>query len=295
MIHSTLSSNIQLFDVQKKKYLAQLNVDEENEEMEDTGYWFYGLRVYSAKISADGREVIAGTSRTVGGYARLQIFDVPTNQIIRSISAHTNDINSVCYVDKQNSSLVITGSDDSLCKIWDTRASNSNSPVGTFYGHVSGMTNVCSKEDSRYFISNCKDQSIKLWDIRKSSSVDKKNNLPAVRYDYRTNSLSQRDISSIKEGMKNNSDDCSVATYFGHSVRETLIRCHFSPKFITDQRYIYTGSADGHVYIYDLLTSENVAKLQVHGGRVIRDCAWHPFTQNIVTTDFAGNICRWEY
>lgn len=294
MIHSTLSSKIQLFDVENKKYLSQLCVDEVNENSMDDDYaWYYSMRVYSAKISADGSEVIAGTSRVAGGPARIQVFDVPRNKIIRSIKAHIDDVNSVCFVDKLNSSLIISGSDDGLCKLWDTRTTNANDPVGIFYGHMSGMTNVCSKEDNRYFISNSKDQSIKLWDIRKTTTEKKRVNY--IAYDYRMEALGPREQAQIKEKMRQNKDDFSIKTFFGHQVQETLIRCHFSPKTTTDQRYIYIGSADSCVYIYDLYTGENVAKLKVEGGRLIRDCAWHPFSQNIVTGDFAGNICRWEF
>lgn len=38
-------------------------------------------------------------------------------------------------------------------------------------------------------------------------------------------------------------------TYRGHSVLRTLIRCHFSPAATTDQRYIYSGSADGKIHV----------------------------------------------
>ena len=41
--------------------------------------------------------------------------------------------------------------------------------------------------------------------------------------------------------------DTSLMTYRGHSVLQTLIRCHFSPAFSTGQRYIYTGCAAGRV------------------------------------------------
>ena len=294
MIHSTLSSYIQLFDVENKKYIDQINVNPQQQPSDYNSFWYGGMRVFTAKISADGKEVIAGTSRMSGGSAKLQIYDLAQNKISRSIDAHENDINSICFVDKLNSSLVISGSDDVLCKLWDIRAFNGNKPVGTFYGHMGGMTNVCSKEDNRYFISNCKDQSIKLWDLRKSST-EKKTVTTFLGMDYRRAILDDGIIDKIKERMKTNRDDTSVATFFGHQVRGTLIRCHFSPKFITDQRYIYSGSADGCVYIFDILSGENIARLEVCQGQIIRDCSWHPFSQNIVTTDFEGNVCRWEY
>ena len=46
--------------------------------------------------------------------------------------------------------------------------------------------------------------------------------------------------------------DCSVVTFRGHRVLKTLIRCHFSPPGSTNSRYVYTGSEDGKVYVYNL-------------------------------------------
>jgi len=39
-------------------------------------------------------------------------------------------------------------------------------------------------------------------------------------------------------------------SYRGHAVLQTLIRAYFSPAATTGQRYIYSGSADGSVYIW---------------------------------------------
>lgn len=44
-------------------------------------------------------------------------------------------------------------------------------------------------------------------------------------------------------------DGC-LQTYRGHSVLTTLIRAYWSPPATTGQRYIYSGSADGGVYVY---------------------------------------------
>eukprot|EP00331_Platyophrya_macrostoma_P026604 CAMPEP_0176441674 /NCGR_PEP_ID=MMETSP0127-20121128/21348_1 /TAXON_ID=938130 /ORGANISM="Platyophrya macrostoma, Strain WH" /LENGTH=467 /DNA_ID=CAMNT_0017826517 /DNA_START=31 /DNA_END=1434 /DNA_ORIENTATION=+ len=292
MIHSTLSPNVQLFDAENGKYLTQLNMDTANEE-DEMGFFYYSFRVYSAKISGDGRHVFAGTSRASNGKAKLQMYDVEEKKLIRSVNAHENDINSICFVDRENSSLILTGSDDGLCKLWDTRSMDNGKPVGIFYGHLSGVTYVSSKEDSRYFVSNSKDQSIKLWDIRRCKTEEK--NYHHFGFDYRMEKLSNTEIGKIKKAMKANPNDDSISTFFGHQVYVSLIRCHFSPKFNTDQRYIYSGSADGSVYIYDVMTTDLVAKLEVNEDRVIRDCSWHPVNQSLITTDFAGNICKWDY
>ena len=45
-------------------------------------------------------------------------------------------------------------------------------------------------------------------------------------------------------------NDNSVQTLRGHHVATTLIRAYWSPMHTTGQRFVYSGSADGSVYIY---------------------------------------------
>ncbi|AQK95204.1 transducin family protein / WD-40 repeat family protein [Zea mays] len=87
--------------------------------------------------------------------------------------------------------------------------------------------------------------------------------------------------------------DQSVATYRGHSVLRTLIRCYFSPVHSTGQRYIYTGSSDKSVHIYDVVTGEAVKRLSWHGS-IIRDCTWHPYYPTLVSSSWDGFVARWE-
>lgn len=46
--------------------------------------------------------------------------------------------------------------------------------------------------------------------------------------------------------------DNSIMTYRGHSVSRTLIRAHFAPENSTGQDYVYSGSADGRVHVWNL-------------------------------------------
>jgi len=288
-----------MFNVEQAKYSGQFNLNNGNNDSDDdfAGYsWYYRLRVYSLKLSQSNTEVIAGCGK-MGRGAPVQVYDLENTRVKESITAHSDDINSVCYVDKKNSSIFITGSDDGLCKIWDTRILKDNEPVGIFYGHVAGITCVSSKEDNRYFISNSKDQSIKLWDIRKSCNEKKK--IDMCHHDYRYNTINRTTLQNAARSARG--VDQSLMTFEGHQVHTTLIRCHFSPLYGTGQRYIYTGSYDGIVYIYDTVTGENIMKLELPKGdsyysdSVVRDCAWHPYSQSLISTSFHGAIHKWEY
>jgi WD repeat-containing protein 23 len=108
-------------------------------------------------------------------------------------------------------------------------------------------------------------------------------------------------------------------TFRGHSVLSTLIRCHFSPAGSTDSRYIYTGSHDGKVYIYNLDGTQAGEPIDVYaatknsrpnegvdysnysyGGyshgewdTIVRDCSWHPSAPLIAATSWNGPGHQW--
>jgi hypothetical protein len=88
--------------------------------------------------------------------------------------------------------------------------------------------------------------------------------------------------------------DASVATFRGHRVLGTLVRVYFSPAATTGQRYVYSGSADGCVYIYDVLTGEIHAVLRAHRG-IVRDVAWHPTSPYLASGSWDGSVCLWGY
>jgi WD40 repeat protein len=77
--------------------------------------------------------------------------------------------------------------------------------------------------------------------------------------------------------------DCSVTTYVGHRVLKTLIRCHFSPPSSTGQQYLYSGSEDGRVHIWNL--DGTVAQV-IDVGKVLTKAYLHP-------SRFEGG--GWEY
>lgn len=167
--------------------------------------------------------------------------------------------------------------------------------AGVFLGHTEGLTFVDSKGDGRYVLSNGKDQLMKLWDIRKMMTTAKFDRIDPSRY---STGFDYRFMKFTEEDYQPHPHDCSVVTFRGHSVLKTLIRCHFSPAQSTNSRYVYTGSEDGKVYVYNLdatiacvidvaksthLTRPLDRDVSYHFRRVdsdwktvVRDASWHP-------------------
>jgi len=245
--------------------------------------------LFSIKFSPDSTEILGGSSDK-----NLYVYDINRKERVVQVPAHTEDINTVCYLDDTGNTIV-SGSDDYLIKLWDRRqlglrsTSRDGACVGILPGHLQGITHVSPKGDGTYFISNGKDQCIKLWDIRRKVDPKSKIAQPASsRWDYRYGGFG-----SAARGGQAHNDDKSIQTYRGHRVLQTLIRSYFSPLSTTGQKYIYTGSYDGCIYIYDVLTGAMVKKLSGHRA-IIRDLSWHPYDTQIVSTSWDGAIWRWD-
>jgi WD repeat-containing protein 23 len=247
--------------------------------------------VWCMDVNASGTEFVAGTSSN-----SVVLYDMQTRTPLCHVEGHDDDVNAIAFVDGAlHTNVFVSGSDDMLIKLWDRRVlSESNpKPQGVFPGHTDGVTHISSRDDGYYFISNSKDQSCKLWDIRKCLGSDAHEQLPYYRrpysWDYRYQSYPGRNRLPVTHPH-----DTSVMTYRGHMVMETLIRCHFSPLHSTAQKYVYTGSADGRVYVYDAVSGELVEVFSMKPNGLTRDVRWHPFEPTIVSPDFYGKLCIWE-
>lgn len=200
--------------------------------------------IWSIRFSGDGREIVAGT-----GDSSVYVYDIERQQSILRIPGHEDDVNAVCFGDSQSPHILYSGSDDTTLKVWDRRSMGDGREAGVFLGHTEGLTYVDSKGDGRYVLSNGKDQTAKLWDLRKMHSKEKADridiNAYTTRFEYRTNAYDDSQYQPHPH-------DCSLVTFRGHKVLRTLIRCHFSPPGSTDSRYVYSGSYDGKVYVWNL-------------------------------------------
>ncbi|KAK6628672.1 hypothetical protein RUM43_002487 [Polyplax serrata] len=246
--------------------------------------------IFSLKFSSSGKEILCGAN---DGY--IYVYDRECNQRAFSIVGHDDDVNAVAFADDR-SHILYSGGDDGICKVWDRRvlAESHPKPVGYLAGHMLGITYIEPRGDGRHLLTNSKDQSIKLWDVRKFSSdtgiVNTLRTVSVQNWDYRWKKVPK----SLNNPNKRLEGDTSIMTYRGHSVLQTLCRCHFTPMETTGQRYIYTGCAGGRIIIYDVLTGKIEKELFGHRAPV-RDASWHPHKPELTSVSWDGKIIRWTY
>eukprot|EP01129_Flabellula_baltica_P000259 TRINITY_DN10295_c0_g1_i1.p1 TRINITY_DN10295_c0_g1~~TRINITY_DN10295_c0_g1_i1.p1 ORF type:complete len:503 (+),score=85.99 TRINITY_DN10295_c0_g1_i1:75-1511(+) len=242
--------------------------------------------LFSSRFSPDSREILGGSSD-----GHIYIFDLDRRERIERIEGHVDDINAVAYADHSNQ-IFFSGSDDSLIKGWDRRIGGKMACIGVFPGHSSGITYIDSKKDGRYFISNGKDQCMKLWDIRAMQNESDFDGRPT---NFQYNTYFAHEQMQRYQSERRLKHDKSIMTYFGpQQILQTLIRCKFSPSYSTGQKYLYTGSADGCIYIFDILTGELVDSLKGHK-RTVRDMHWHPYLPCIASSSWDGTVKLWNY
>ncbi|KAH0538823.1 hypothetical protein FGG08_004599 [Glutinoglossum americanum] len=265
-----------------------------------------GFGIWSIRFSGDGRELAAGASDQ-----SIYIYDLETRQSTLRIRGHDDDVNAVCFGDKTSPHILFSGSDDTTLKVWDRRSMGDSRAAGVFLGHTEGLTYVDSKGDGRYVLSNGKDQTMKLWDIRKMVSMEHFSTIDPAKY---SSGFDYRHPPFEEDEYKPHPHDCSLVTFRGHKVLKTLIRCHFSPPTSSNSRYVYTGSFDGKVYIYNLdATVAGVVDVKkgTHNSRprdpelltnfyavqygstgawrtCVRDASWHPSAPIIAATSWNG-------
>ncbi|GAD92291.1 WD repeat protein [Paecilomyces variotii No. 5] len=271
---------------------------------------FYGdshFGIWSIRFSGDGREIVAGTS---GG--SVIVYDVERREPTLRLNNHKNDVNAVCFGDTSSPHILYSGSDDTTLRVWDRRSMGDGREAGAFLGHTEGLTYVDSKGDGRYVLSNGKDQTMKLWDLRKMMTTSKFDQIDPEAF---TTGFDYRFMAYPEDYYEPHPHDCSVVTFRGHRVLKTLIRCHFSPPGSTNSRYVYTGSEDGKVYIYNLdatlagtidvgratLNSRprdadiyaSAYELRGHNSDMlwktcVRDASWHPSAPMVAATSWNG-------
>lgn len=276
-------------------YSLELNDDPNGFAYGRHSHGFSGI--WSIRFSGDGRELVAGTNRD-----SIVVYDIESRSVLHNIKGHENDVNAVCFADKSSPHIIYSGSDDATIKVWDRRSMGDKREAGAFVGHVEGLTYIDSKGDGRYILSNGKDQSMKLWDLRMVMSTGSFHDLDPTKhtryssFDYRRGRYNENDWDV-------HPDDNSLVTFRGHKVLNTLIRCHFSPPSSTNSRYVYSGSKDGKVHIWNMdatKAGEIDVREATQGSRpldgmgrfhhfdeeewktCVRDASWHPNAPFIV-------------
>ncbi|KAI8892322.1 WD40-repeat-containing domain protein, partial [Globomyces pollinis-pini] len=116
--------------------------------------------VYSADVRNDGKLLVAGDASGL-----LQLFDLSSRAILRSLQAHNGAIRVSKFGTNHNT--VVSASDDNTVKLWDI---TSEDPLNEFNLHTDYVRSASNSIDTPSLIlSGSYDHTVRLWDTRSNA------------------------------------------------------------------------------------------------------------------------------
>ncbi|CAD6192149.1 unnamed protein product [Caenorhabditis auriculariae] len=233
-----------------------------------------GNEVLDAASSSDNAQIAAG-----GADKALTVFDVETGKQLRRWRAHGAQVNAVAFNEESN--VVFSGSMDCTMQAFDAR-SRSEKPIQIFTESTDAILSI--DVNGHEIAAGSADGNYRTYSIRDGNmTVDfMGDSVNSVKFTPDGNCL----LAGVMGGVVRLMDKGNgrlLASYKGHQNKDYKI----DSCILSSIEHVATGSEDGFVYVYSLLDSDVLTKLQ-HPSRVIPSLSAHPKKNHLITA--AGQI-----
>ncbi|XP_030136597.1 autophagy-related protein 16-1 isoform X7 [Taeniopygia guttata] len=214
-----------------------------------------------------------------------RIWTVDDNRLRHTLTGHSGKVLSAKFL--LDNARIVSGSHDRTLKLWDLR---SKVCIKTVFAGSSCNDIVCTEQ---CVMSGHFDKKIRFWDIRTESIVKELELLGRITAldlnPERTELLTcSRDdllkiidlrIGAVKQTFSAQGFKCG----------SDWTRVVFSP----DGNYVAAGSADGALYIWNVLTGKLERTLAKHHSSSINAVTWSPAGAHVVSVDKGNKAVLW--
>ncbi|KAM9009099.1 autophagy-related protein 16-1 isoform 5-T5 [Ara ararauna] len=215
-----------------------------------------------------------------------RIWTVDDNRLRHTLTGHSGKVLSAKFL--LDNARIVSGSHDRTLKLWDLR---SKVCIKTVFAGSSCNDIVCTEQ---CVMSGHFDKKIRFWDIRTETIVKELELLGRITAldlnSERTELLTcSRDdllkiidlrVSAVKQTFSAQGFKCG----------SDWTRVVFSP----DGNYVAAGSADGALYIWNVLTGKLERTLTKHHSSPINAVAWSPAGAHVVSVDKGNKAVLWS-
>lgn len=215
----------------------------------------------------------------------VMVWDVASGQCRLKLRGHAARVTSLCFT--EDSSVVVSASVDGSLRCWDLR-SRRNDPIQVLDEAKDSVMSVAVA--AHEILSGSLDGNTRVYDVRAGQLV--------------TNCLGDGVTCSVFSGdgqcllaatvagglrLMDKRTGEMLASFSGHATADYKVECCFSEC----DRYVFSGSeGEGHVYCWNLITSELVYKLTHPGSRVVHSLSPHPSEPKLLTATL-GQVWVW--
>ncbi|XP_053245629.1 autophagy-related protein 16-1 isoform X4 [Podarcis raffonei] len=215
-----------------------------------------------------------------------RIWTVDDHRLRHTLTGHSGKVLSAKFL--LDNARIVSGSHDRTLKLWDLR---SKVCIKTVFAGSSCNDLVCTEQ---CVMSGHFDKKIRFWDIRTECVVQEMELLGRITAldlnPERTELLTcSRDdllkiidlrVSAVKQTFSAPGFKCG----------SDWNRAVFSP----DGNYVAAGSADGSLYIWNVLTGKVERVLSKHHSNSINAVAWSPSGAHVVSVDKGNKAVLWS-
>lgn len=185
------------------------------------------------------------------------------------------------------STVLVSGSYDTTIKCWDMR-SNNYKPIQEMRDSKDSISSIIVTNN--FILAGCIDDKVRIYDIR--AGVLRTDNLYSavtsvfVSYDNRCYLASCTDnkirLIDVETGML-------LQKYVGHDCDNLKVDCCMS----NDDNTIISGSKDGSIYFWDLMSGNVKQKILAHKSNV--SCVnYHPKNNVMLSSSYDNTIGVWS-
>jgi mitogen-activated protein kinase organizer 1 len=213
----------------------------------------HGYEVLDVAIALDNSQFVS-----VGGDRAALLWDVTSARVLRRLAGgHLQRIQCVALSD--DGALLCTGSDDTHVRLWDLRAAPSGKSAQVLCEARDAVTGV--RLDGHEIMAASADGAIRTYDVRAGELRTDAVGVPIACIGLTCDR--QCTLAACLDDTVRLIDKPSgelLQSYRGHANHRFRTGACVSP----DDALVIAGSEDGSVYVWDLVESELVARVEAH-------------------------------
>ena len=245
----------------------------------------------SVVFSPDGNTIVS-----CGG-DNIHLWDSHTNQLLKTLTGHTESINSVVF--SPDGETIVSASSDRTIRLWNVKT---REYIKTLMGHTDKINSVIFSSDRKTIASVGNDRTIRLWNANTGELIKTltghEENVNAVAFNPDGNTIASGSGRLVYHGRVEDLGTCEgqeirlwntntgelIKTLTGHT--SVVNSVAFSP----DGNTIASGSGHWGGYESKYSDGEEVRLWNVHTGELIKTLTGHKDVVSSVAFSPDGNL-----